>query len=160
MKTVSRSRFPHLNCVRHVAKDGSEVIYYYHKRAKRRLYAQPGTAAFAAEYDQAELGWTTPGRRARCYVYFVRAVTLGHIKIGQAAAPAGRLAQLQTGSPDRLELIGTVPDPTGGALEREIHRRFCHLRLHGEWYRAEPALMDFIAEPALSLIGKSARAAA
>lgn len=74
------------------------------------------------------------------YVYFIRNGEA--IKIGFTDNIKRRLAGLQTSSHTTLELIGSV---SAGALdELSIHARFAHLRIRGEWFRAEPDLMTFI----------------
>lgn len=79
-------------------------------------------------------------------VYFVQAVTLGLVKIGYAVRSADRLRTLQVGSPDRLELIGRIACQDPEAVERALHIRFRALRSHGEWFRGEPELLDYIRE--------------
>lgn len=78
-------------------------------------------------------------------VYFVRAQTLGLIKIGTANFAAERLAVLKTASPDALELLGVVFCDNYGSLEAELHSRFWASRSHGEWFRPTPDLIEYIA---------------
>lgn len=85
-----------------------------------------------------------PDRRER--VYFIRAQTLGLIKIGVAGDLDKRLAGLQCGSPDKLEVIGTIVGEN--KLERELHKRFAHLRQHGEWFSPGEDLLAYIREQA------------
>lgn len=78
-------------------------------------------------------------------VYFV--ADGDRIKIGQSRNPAAdRLGDLATGNPRPLRLLGVMrgTDETEGAL----HRRFDYLRGRGEWFRAAPELLAFIAEHA------------
>lgn len=58
----------------------------------------------------------------------------GPIKIGCAADPEARLLQLQTAVPHPLRLMGYVPG--GVKLERELHKKYAHLHMRGEWFRA------------------------
>ena len=70
------------------------------------------------------------------WVYFIRA-TEGppRIKIGLAATSVSRrIAELQTGSPVKLELLHKLPVENPLMVEREMHNRFAHLRVHGEWF--------------------------
>lgn len=64
------------------------------------------------------------------------------VKIGYTADVEQRNAQLQTASPHQLELLGTM----NGSIEVEtaIHARFNHLRIRGEWFRLNRALIRFI----------------
>lgn len=78
------------------------------------------------------------------YVYLIRAATLGHLKIGKADDVARRLATLQTGCPDLLEVISTVrfvrpslaeSRRAAQVVERDLHSRFEPFHLRGEWFR-------------------------
>lgn len=64
------------------------------------------------------------------------------VKIGFSHSVMQRLKNLQTNHPRPLELLATVPGPW--ELERELHQKFAHLRVQGEWFRPEPDLMSFI----------------
>ena len=46
--------------------------------------------------------------------------------------------------PTKQELLGLMLGEE--VLERELHARFGHLRLRGEWFRGAPELLDFITE--------------
>lgn len=67
-------------------------------------------------------------------VYFIAA---GHppeaVKIGCTHDVRSRLRGIQTGNHLPMLLLGTLPGDR--RLERELHRRFEHLRLQGEWFR-------------------------
>lgn len=77
-------------------------------------------------------------------VYFVRAVTLGLIKIGVADDARARLRTLANQSPDRLAVLGVMICDRGGATEPDLHQRFARWRVHGEWFDPAPELLDFI----------------
>jgi hypothetical protein len=67
------------------------------------------------------------------FVYFVLAPSANRIKIGFTADnPEKRLKQLQTGSSERLDLIGFFPGNCED--ETDLHRRFGHLRIVREWF--------------------------
>jgi hypothetical protein len=73
-------------------------------------------------------------------VYYIRAGGAGGlIKIGKASDPYQRMAQLQTGNGQMLTLLATEPGDL--RVEHRRHRQFRALRQHGEWFRAEPALL-------------------
>lgn len=74
-------------------------------------------------------------------VYFVRAGAV--VKVGTSQDVRARLRTLQTGCPEPLQLLAVMRG--GRAEEAEVHRLFDYLRIHGEWFRAEPELMRFIA---------------
>lgn len=88
-----------------------------------------------------EIASLAPGASA---VYFVQQGNGGPIKVGTTNDLQRRLAQLQTASPSDLVLIAVAPG--GAELEASIHARCAEFRLRGEWFRAEDALLDAIAE--------------
>lgn len=74
-------------------------------------------------------------------IYFVRSYNK-HIKIGYSADPDYRRKCLQTGSPIKLHLQGTM----NGNFQTEagLHEMFDHLRVRGEWFRYADELKWFI----------------
>lgn len=82
------------------------------------------------------------GKRQQC-TYFIQSGTGGPIKIGTTERdPNMRLQALQCGSPNKLNLLGF----SAQIGEQETHRKFEHLHIQGEWYRATPELLDYIEE--------------
>lgn len=84
------------------------------------------------------------------YVYFVQAKTMRLIKIGIAACYNSRLSNLQTGSPDILELLGLIRHDEPKQLEARLHVEFGDHRAHGEWFNPAPRLLAYIAKHAIS----------
>lgn len=82
-----------------------------------------------------------PGLTGTC-VYFLRAGPF--IKIGKATgSPTTRVRELQTGCPYPITIIASV---CGGLKEEfELHRRFGSYRAHGEWFRDEGELAEYVA---------------
>lgn len=82
------------------------------------------------------------------WVYFIRAVQTGRIKIGFSSSPERRLKELEYGCPEDLELVTKIP----GSFFREhdLHRQFAAHRARGEWFEPAPELLAYIAE----LLGK------
>lgn len=81
------------------------------------------------------------------YVYFILNRDSHAIKIGRARDIQKRLATLQTASPAELELLKAVQVRTefqSQQLEIILHSKFRHLRIRGEWFRAEPDLLRCI----------------
>lgn len=78
-------------------------------------------------------------------VYFVQAGLAGRpVKIGHAQEMSRRIVSLQLGCPEPLEVLLAVAGER--ELERELHKRFAHLRIHQEWFRADRGLMSCILE--------------
>ena len=75
-------------------------------------------------------------------IYFIKNVVNGQIKIGFAGSPNKRLADLQTGSTDKLVLIRAIDgDKTTEAI---LHERFAVHRLQGEWFTPADEILQFI----------------
>lgn len=74
------------------------------------------------------------------YVYFIEAEGLDLVKIGLADDPRKRLAMLQVGSPVRLILRGVQCVDDAAGWEAEKHKRYRHLRTHGEWFSIDDEL--------------------
>ncbi len=87
---------------------------------------------------------TMPRSSSRAKVYFIQAVDGGPIKIGWAEVPKCRLADIQIGNPQQLVIVGILNG--GERREREIHTRFRHLRIRGEWFENDDELVAFINE--------------
>lgn len=84
-------------------------------------------------------------RREPGHIYFVRCTVSGLIKIGYTdGKPVTRLSSLTVGSPVRLESIALIRGHT--ADEVALHARFTESWSHGEWFRPDRRLLDFIAE--------------
>ncbi len=86
-------------------------------------------------------------------IYFIEAIGVGNIKIGFTDHDDAvvRMAQLQTGSPVPLRLLGTIP----GSLEdeKDLHRSFASARVTGEWFRPVPELVALVNAPELPRCG-------
>lgn len=80
---------------------------------------------------------------ARQVVYFVLASQSRKVKIGLTANPDRRLAGLQTGSAEPLELLGVVAG--GRRLETRLHRELVADRSHGEWFHCTETVMSRVA---------------
>lgn len=76
-------------------------------------------------------------RPTRVVVYYMRLGPL--VKIGFTLDIRQRLIQI---NPE--ELLAT--EPGGMKLEAERHRQFAALRVHGEWFRYEAALVEHVAQ--------------
>jgi hypothetical protein len=75
-------------------------------------------------------------------VYFVECGVTGRVKIGTSANPGARFLELQTGSPTKLLLLGSIPG--GLRRERELQKQFKHLSVGGEWFAPDPELTGLI----------------
>lgn len=89
-----------------------------------------------------------PFRLSDSGIYFIECGDA--IKIGYASSVERRLSAMRTGCPLPMCLLYVWPmlyehpESEYYAKEREFHERFAALRMHGEWFRAESPLTDFI----------------
>jgi len=150
---LGRHKYPGVMRTHKTLTTGERVTYFYHRPSGTRLRAEPGTEDFAVEYQMAaakrgrgrprKVKGSETFRAEPTNVYFIRAETTGLIKIGKAAHVARRLSVLHVGSPDKLTLLASVPDPAG-LLEKHLHAMFRADRNHGEWFRPSARLIAFI----------------
>ncbi len=73
-------------------------------------------------------------------IYFIKSKNL--VKIGFSQDLKNRCATLKTMSPISPQLIYTLKGSVD--KEKEIHRRFNHLRHHGEWFRYTDEIRNYI----------------
>lgn len=78
------------------------------------------------------------------FVYFIQGTVSKNIKIGVSRSPKDRIQSIQNHSGESVRLIGTIRG--GRELEHIIHKKFDSLRLHGEWFRPEINLIEYIRE--------------
>lgn len=83
------------------------------------------------------------------YVYFISANTASwqRVKIGFAKDVEARLAEMQIGSPLKLNLMGKLKCESlenARALERSMHKTFHEYSVAGEWFALSQPLREFI----------------
>jgi len=77
-------------------------------------------------------------------VYLIQSGACGPLKIGFTACDvAKRLTQLQTGNPQPLRLVASIPGTK--QIERHLHGAFSDLRLTGEWFAADDRIFTAFA---------------
>ncbi len=77
------------------------------------------------------------------FTYFIGNKSNNTVKIGKSVSPGARLKQLQTGCPDQLVLYRFVSHESP-FTEKELHKKFFHLRVSGEWFRYTDELANFV----------------
>lgn len=78
------------------------------------------------------------------FVYLIKNELTNHYKIGVAVDIQSRLKNLQSGSSSKLSVVKAVKSTQAYALERELHIKFKHRRLEGEWFNlSETDLLEF-----------------
>lgn len=115
----------------------------------RRIWGYGRTPEEAARNLQEKLGLGFAGMRLPEYdfgaVYFVQPEGKpgANIKIGFTTKPvSSRLSGLQCGSEGKLAILHSIEAQR--RHEADLHERFKHLRVTGEWFRPEPELLRFI----------------
>lgn len=126
-------------CAHHMRRIGDAIHRY--NVAERERWAR------AAEQSRAK-------RMANSVVYFVERD--GFVKIGTTIRLAERLKALSRGdcaidglTPGPVELLATMSGDV--SAESELHERFAHLRIGGEWFLPDDELRAFIAELATKM---------
>lgn len=78
-------------------------------------------------------------------VYFAKPIGMdGPIKIGCSDKPANRILSMASWVPFPLEIVATVPG--GFAVERNVQECFTAARLHSEWFKPVPELVEAVAK--------------
>lgn len=80
-------------------------------------------------------------------VYLIRHKPSRRIKIGRANDVQARLRSLRTAwpVPEDFEIVGVLPTvDSDAATEAAAHRAYASLKVHGEWFREEGELAEFL----------------
>lgn len=65
------------------------------------------------------------------------------VKIGESKTePQFRLNGLQTGNPRKLRMIGWIKCDDRLKLEAQLHQKYIHLNVLGEWFRKDPKILQ------------------
>ena len=75
-------------------------------------------------------------------IYFIQVRGDGPVKIGYALNPEKRFQEVQTCNHDKLTLLHVVPGAY--SLETKIHNHLKKYNIHGEWFRSDPKVMEYI----------------
>lgn len=62
----------------------------------------------------------------------------GLYKIGKSRRADKRLGALQCGQPFKTQLVCAIPNDDIHQLEKQLHARFAHKRVNGEWFDLSP----------------------
>lgn len=138
-------RIPNVNSVR--GRDG--IVRHYFRKAgmpPKRLRAEYGSPKFLHEVRLAGARNEPTKRQLRglVHVYFIQDEASRSIKIGSALNIEKRLRAFQTAWHSPVRLLGSIPEPIGGGLERTLHRTFKRHRVRGEWFSDHPEILAYI----------------
>lgn len=76
------------------------------------------------------------------FIYFIQSELGGAIKIGYSGNIKSRLASLQTGYPDKLNILGSMPGTA--QEEKRIHNKLKESSLRGEWFNPTIEVMEVL----------------
>jgi len=79
-------------------------------------------------------------------IYFLKNHDLKLIKIGMSDYPYRRLKQIKSSSPERYRFSMLHVIPGGPKLEHDLHEIYKPFQTHGEWYKVNPKIEEFIIE--------------
>jgi hypothetical protein len=79
--------------------------------------------------------------RADGHTYVIAYPSVGVVKIGQAVYYAERIEQIRNMSPVETEVVCAF---VGLRHERELHKRFSHLRKRGEFFEDTGELREYL----------------
>jgi len=129
-------------CASHLATIRTEIRSERDKKARKE----------AAKYIDRRVDLSRAERNVST-VYFITAGR--RVKIGQSTDPASRLKSIRSGfgvkmpknlSVTNAKLIAT--EPGGQPREYELHQKFAHLRVAGEWFEYTEEIRAYIANNA------------
>lgn len=78
------------------------------------------------------------------YIYFILNVGTKNYKIGVTKNLEKRLAALQTGNENKLEIYKNIYTKNYFQIEKKIHKYFANYRLEGEWFEVTKHDIDRI----------------
>lgn len=68
------------------------------------------------------------------YIYLLKSYENGYYKIGLSKNPFNRIKQLQTGNPEKIELIASYKSVNYLKVETALHNYFSHSKTINEWF--------------------------
>ena len=116
------------------------ALYYLLIRGQKVKALVPGLISKISGYKDilsALYNFEIPDDLPEMFVYAIREKGTGHIKLGISRDPQQRLAQLQTGNSQELELVAYRQATNRFAEERAIHADAAAYRLRGEWFSSQ-----------------------
>lgn len=106
-----------------------------HARAERKRREERTVAKRQEEYSKQQA--------AAGYVYLIVSDT-GYYKIGRTNNPKNRIATFTVKLPFHVEYEHLIACPDMRSLERNLHQRFKHKRVGGEWFALDADDIAFI----------------
>lgn len=146
--TLSKSERGELVSMWLLAADKGGLIPADPKLIARICYFKPAPnlerfiALGFLERDTYQVPSNRPSEMAAGKVYFIRLED--HVKIGFSKNPWARIKELRCAMPTDPELLGFFDGTKDD--EARLHKRFEHLKVNREWYKATPELLEVAAK--------------
>lgn len=86
----------------------------------------------------------TEGKDQLDDIYLIRSGNTSYYKIGFSNNFSQRLSRLQTGNPEKLEMIKTCSG--GKKLEKSFHEKYGDCRIGGEWFNFDQRTLKSVIE--------------
>ena len=67
-----------------------------------------------------------------------------YYKIGISDNPPERIKQLNTASPERIQLVSEYKSVNAVAAEKRLHKSLRHYRKNGEWFALTPKMFNLL----------------
>jgi len=90
-------------------------------------------------------------------VYFILDKKSNAVKIGKSNNIEERISDLQTGNSNPLiveNFIECKSEEHSFEFEKELHKKFEHLNIRGEWFKYDSDLIDYIANASIKFTTK------
>lgn len=78
------------------------------------------------------------------FVYWFMTADGLYLKVGTTSEWQRRLKALQTAAPQRLLVVAVAEIADPGGMETWFHQRWRRYRTHGEWFRVEGEVAQFV----------------
>lgn len=138
VKEVADAWAVHIDTVRRYIKKGALQAIYVGPRKRVRIAQSElrrfGTAEMAGDIPDPTMTLLPSG------VYVLRWQEL--VKIGASKRIGARLNSLRATYPFAFEVVAIVRTREPFELETNLHAQFAEYRVKGDWYRAEPLLIE------------------
>jgi hypothetical protein len=132
------------SCKREIWTPHTNLGFYQRIRYAANSWHQMFPVPFSLEPSKKHMGNKPQGGQSK--VYFILNQEKALVKIGVSANAKRRLFELKSHNSDRLELLKTIDSEVAEKLESELHKKFEHIHVYGEWFSYNDDLKSFIEE--------------
>ena len=132
-----------------ISEQGVYKILFNSRKPKVKEYAHKlmqemgNTIGDARKVIDALSRFEVPEEMNDMFVYAIREVETGNIKLGISKDPEKRIKYLQIGNSGELELIGMFKAENGFKDERAIHDKNSDKKIRGEWFHKGVDMYEF-----------------